>query len=160
MKIIRVWLYKNSKTFFWWLIRWKQSFTYENRYARYSHAELILEDWLCFSSSEVDKWVRFKEIDLYSWNWDVVSIPVSDQKYDKIVAFCKSQEWNAYNWIWIFLAQTLNVNRKWLWDWFCSEIVTRALQEAHLFCTISALFVCPAELGKMLEDNWYKIISN
>jgi len=54
MKTIKVAFYKNSKSIFGKLIRWKQEKKYPYRYSRYSHVELVFEDGQAFSSSEVD----------------------------------------------------------------------------------------------------------
>ena len=153
---LKIWLYKNSKTLFWRLIHWKQE-KYPWRYNRYTHIELIFEDWQAFSSSELDKWVRFKQIDFKQENWDFIDIEVSEKKYNKVLEFCESKTWNEYNWYGIIFAQIFNLNWKWNEDYFCSEIVTRVLQEIGLFCTESALFVCPARLAQLLEENWYMI---
>lgn len=155
---IRVAFYKNSKTKFGWLIRWKQEKNLESRYARYSHVELVFEDWQSFSSSEVDNGVRFKDIKHKKYNWDFIDIEVSEVKYAKILMWCEWQTWNKYNWWWIFFAQTLNFKRKGMWTWFCSEICTRALQEAWFLAPECALFTNPWELAEALERKyWYKI---
>ena len=156
MKTIKIWLYKNSKTFFWKLIRWKQR-KFSWRYARYTHTELVFEDWLSFSSSEVDGWVRFKEIKFKKKNWDFIDIEISNMDYNRVWGFCNIQEWNSYNWAWIFFAQILNFRKKWDWDWFCSEICWRALQEACILCSYGSLFINPAKLAFLLEEKWYKI---
>ncbi len=157
MKTIKIAFYKHSKSFFWKLICWKQDYM-PWRYARYSHAEIVFEDWQSFSSSEQDWWVRFKKIEFKKDNWDFIEIKISEIKYNKILDFCKKQDWNEYNWLWIFFAQILNFNKKGNWDWFCSEIVTRALQEWNILCTESALFVSPWKLAILLENNWFCIL--
>ena len=88
-KTIDIASYKNSKTLFGRLIRWKQ----ENwdklpeRHAQYSHSEVKLGDtW--YSSSEVDGGVRPKKIVDNKGNWDYIHIDVSDEKYEKVKAFC------------------------------------------------------------------------
>ena len=158
MHTIKVRLYKKSKTFFWKLIRVKQNLQkFSWRYAQYSHAELEFENWLSFSSSEVDWGVRIKKIKFKKAHWDFIEIKVSNEKYNKMITFAHSQEWDKYNWLWIVLAQWFNLNFKWEWDWFCSEIVTRCLQESCILCTVSALFVNPAMLAELLEDRWFYI---
>jgi len=152
MKKIKIAFYKHSKSIFGHLIRFKQAFKYENRYARYSHVELVFENWLSFSSSEEDDWVRFKQINHKTKNWDFIEIEISEEKYIKILKFCRRQKGNKYNWFWIFFAQILNMNFKKEWDWFCSEIVSRALQEASFLCPESSLFISPARLAYLLEQ--------
>jgi len=158
MKIIKIAFYKHSKTIFWKWIRVKQRLQwYAERYARYSHTELVFEDWLFFSSSEVDWWVRFKKIKPKKRNWDFIEIEVSDKHYEDILKFCKSQDWNKYNTLWIVLAQICNLNTKKDNQWFCSEITSRALQEAKMLCPYSSLFINPARLANLLENEWFLI---
>jgi len=156
-RIIKVRLYKHTTTNFWKLIVFKQRRKYENRYARYSHAELEFENGFSFSSSEQDGWIRYKMIEFTKQNWDYINIEVSEEQYDAVKLFCDRQVWNKYNWYWIVFAMALNINIKRKGDWFCSEIVTRALQEAHILCTESSLFVDPWKLALLLEENWYNI---
>jgi len=160
MKTIKIALYKNSKTTFWKIIRFKQRFLSKlpKRYSKYSHVELVFENWLFFSSSEIDWWVRFKKIEPKKNHWDFIEIQVDDQEYKKIYDFCVKQNWNWYNWFWIIFAQTLNLNilrRK--WDYFCSEIVSRALQEACFLCIYDSIFISPWKLAFILEENNYLI---
>lgn len=157
MKKIRVAFYKHSKSLFGWLIRWKQQKTLPDRYAIYSHVELIFEEG-SFSSSEEDWGVRFKNIKFKDYNWDYIDIEVTEKQYWKIYNFCEIQAGNWYNWWGIFLAQTLNFNIKGDWDWFCSEICASALQIIHisdLLCLKSALFINPWQLAQLLEKDWY-----
>lgn len=151
MKKIKVAFYKNSKSIFGWLIRWKQEKKYPSRYARYSHVELVFEDGQSFSSSEQDWWVRFKDIKFIDYYWDFIELEMNTEKYNNILDFCKRQTWNSYNWFWIFFAQMFNFNLKWNWDWFCSEICSRALQEAWYLCAESSLFMDPGKLAMTLE---------
>ena len=157
MKTIKIAFYKYSKSFFWKLICWKQD-NLPWRYARYSHTEIVFEDWQSFSSSEQDWWIRFKKIDFKKENWDFIEIKISEIKYNKILDFCKKQDWNEYNWLWIFFAQICNFNKKWNWDWFCSEIVTRALQEWNILCCENSLFTSPWQLAVLLENSWFYIL--
>ena len=157
MKEIKVALYKWKKTFFSKLISWKQSFSYAKRYSDYTHVELVFDNDHSFSSSEVDEWVRFKIIKFKKKNWDFITIPVSNHHYHEIKSFCYSQEWNEYNWWWIFFAQIFNMNFKWKNTWFCSEICSRAIQEAKLLCPESSLFINPARLACLLEEEWFNI---
>jgi hypothetical protein len=123
------------------------------RYARYSHTEIVFEDWLSFSSSEEDGWVRFKKIKWKPVHWDFLEIEVDEEDYYKMLNFAKKQEGNAYNWFWIFFAQFLWLN----WfrkerDFFCSEIVTKTLQIACYMCFYDSLFISPWKLAYTMED--------
>lgn len=147
--------YKKSKTLFWKAIRLQQRIQgLPERYAQYSHVELVFDDWVAFSSSETDGWVRFKHISWKTENWDFIHINLSEKKKKKIYDFCKKQEWNRYNKVGIFFAQILNFNKKRKGTWFCSEIVIRALQEVGMLCTIDSLFTKPWELAMILENDY------
>jgi len=158
MKKIRICFYKNSKTFFWKLIRLKQKFVgLPGKYAKYSHVEIQFGD-VCISSSEVDGGVRAKEIFLNPKNWDVIEMEISDEEYKKMLLFAMEELGNSYNWLWIFFAQILNFNFKGNHDWFCSEFVARVLQEKCLLCSESALFVSPWRLAwKLVNSYWFEI---
>lgn len=157
---MKIAFYKKSKTLFGRLICLKQRLTgMPERYAQYSHVEIIFSDWIAFSSSEVDGWVRFKEIDWNTENWDFIEINISQKREAKIRNFCNKEIWNRYNKTGIFFAQILNFNKKKHWTWFCSEIVTRALQEASMLCTTDSLFTKPWELAMILEK-YYTLEDN
>lgn len=158
MRTIKIGFYKHSKSIFGKLIRFKQSFSYPKRYARYSHVELVLDNWISFSSSEQDWGVRYKEIIFNPDNWDFIELEVSNKNYDEIVKFCNKEVWNAYDWVAIFLSQMLNINKQVKWAWYCSEIVTRAIQIAWYVNWESANFVSPAKLAYILE--WWDHIIN
>ena len=163
-KKIRIASYKGCKTFFSKLISFKQRYIDDlpKRYAKYTHSEIIFEDWMSFSSSEVDWWVRFKKINYKSEHWDFVDIDIPTSKYEKIYNIAKLQSWNGYNWFSIFFSQILKMNIKWEHTFFCSEIVTHLLQICHIsdrICHESAIFVSPWKLLYLLEDG-ERIITN
>lgn len=153
--IIRVAAYKNSKTQFAKLIRFKQYRLSDMpyRYAKYTHTELVFENGMWWSSSEYDKGVRFKEIVDDKGNWDYVDLKVSKAEYDKVYAWCEEQNTNRYNWFWIFFAQVLNT--RWfvkVGDLFCSQWCTKALQQIKRLCGVDAIFVSPGELMYLLKN--------
>ena len=180
---VRVIFYKNSKTKFGELIRFQQRRKgIYGRYAKYSHTEIVFPYYhellneydkiiwihdgtlktkhgISFSSSEVDGGCRFKCIDYNTNNWDSVEIEVTKEQYLDMLLFCRTQNGNSYGMIGIFFAQILNFDKKRPWTRFCSEIVTRCLQEIWMLCPMNALFTKPWELASELEAKWY-IISN
>ena len=157
MRIIKIAFYKHSESFFWWIIRWKQSFNYQNKYSKYSHVEIVFDDWLSFSSSERDWWVRFKKIKFKKYHWDFVDVHVTNTEYNKIITFCHKHKWDSYNWLWILLSQALNFNLRSKKHWFCSEIVARALQEINSIWPFTTAFVHPARLACILNNKNFKI---
>ncbi len=163
MKRIRVAGYKWAKSIFGKVIRFKQKRINKlpKRYCVYSHIELDFWEE-SFSSSEMDGWVRFKQIERKSANWDFIDIYISKKQYNKLYKFAQKQAGNSY-WRWgIFFAQALNINLKWENTYFCSEIVTILLQLAHIsdrICFKSALFVTPWQLMYLLEGGKH-IITN
>lgn len=163
-KKISIAFYKSTKGIFGPLIRFKQYYLQRipYRHAQFSHVELVFDGNECFSSSESDGGVRFKEIDLESTfvsksglrlnKWVKLEIDLTKSQYDRCYAWAKSQTGNKYNWLGIFFAQGLNFNIRREGDWFCSEICLRCLQEAGMFCGENSLFTTPAKLKKLVED--------
>ncbi len=151
--IMKIAFYKKSKTFFGRLIRIKQRYWdgHPKNEAQYSHVELVFSNNVAFSSSECDGGTRFKVIEWNPKHWDFVEVKVTEEQERKIQEFCTKENGQAYNWIGIFFAQFLNFNINRKGDWFCSQIVCRALQEVCLFCGESAHFVTPAKLKKLTK---------
>lgn len=144
---IKLAFYKNSKTFFGRLIRLNQ-YRLQSipwKHSKYSHVELVFGN-KSFSSSETDGGTRFKKIKWKKKNWDFVNIEITEKEYEKVLAFCKKEEGQKYNWIGIFAAQIFNFNKTRDGNWFCSQICCRALQESKKFCGVSAHLVSPAQL--------------
>ena len=178
---LKVPFYKKSKSTFWALIRYKQKRQNLGKYSKYSHAEVLLpadyiqpkvkknlipdiigdikmieKFWLSFSSEE---WtgVRFKAIEFNPENWDFLEIEFTETQMDKMLDFALLHNWDFYNWIWIFFAQQLEMNKKGERTFFCSEISARILQEGWQIPSLSALFINPGQLAQILESKGYKI---
>ena len=164
-------LYKNSKSIFWKLITLKQRLLGYGKYSQYSHIELsfceniIKEYWeyipnlsgkgvVCFSSSEQDKGLRFKRINLNPKNWDVVELKeINEEMERKIIQRCIQLQENRYNWVGILFWQILNINIKGKNSYFCSEICAKLLQVVHIeddLCVESSLFISPSRLVQLL----------
>ena len=148
MKTLRIAYYKKSKTIFGKLIRVKQYRIDKIPYssAQYSHVELCFDDGWFYGSSEVDGGVRAKKIKVKEENWDFVELKLTNKDYLKIREYCESQVNNRYNYAGIFFAQVLNT--RWFkreGDVFCSEFVTKALQQLKMLCGVDALFINPAQ---------------
>lgn len=160
MKTVTLAFYVNSKSFFGKMIQVKQGWLLDLplRYSRITHVELEFSDGISFSSSEQDWGVRFKKIDYKPENWEFIEIGVTEIEEEIIRKWCESKTKNAYNWWGIFFAMGLNFYSTKQDDYFCSQIVTRALQEIWLCCTISSLFTTPWQLAKYLEEKWYPMI--
>ena len=182
MKKIKIAFYKKSKSLFWkWICLLQRLKWMPERYAKYSHTEIVFfwdtessisdlaylvheenyyhnninnvirKFWLSFSSSEEDSWVRFKLIEWNDSNWDFIEFDLPDSNYYTILEFCKWQNGNKYNKVWILFAQIFNMNIKKPWTWFCSEIVTYALQLSKMLCVRHSLFTKPWELAEDLD---------
>ena len=97
--------------------------------SKYSHVEIILgypefpngqTVFECFSSSARDGGVRLKNIHLREDRWDLVTThwPGDETKHDGFFSYLGLK----YDYIGIFLSQTLNLARHDKRRWFCSEI--------------------------------------
>jgi len=148
--------YKGGKGVFSKMITIKQSLNRHipKKYTKYTHTEVLFSDGISFSSSERDGGTRFKKIDYKKASWDYIEIPVSKAKEKKVRDFCKSIEGLKYDWIGVIFAQGLNIFLDKPNCWFCSEAETRALQEIHILCTISACMVSPAKLYTLLKQHY------
>jgi len=179
MKKIKLAFYRNSKSIFGKVIRFQQkNFDgLDNRYALYSHVEIVFESFsatkigfsgldilsaiehgISFSSSEQDGGTRFKVIKWKKSHWDFFDISVTDKQYTDILNFCISQNNKKYNWLGIIFSQGLK--SKWFVremphgyckDWYCSQIVTRAIQAGKMLAGVSSLFTNPGKLKMELD---------
>lgn len=139
--MIRVAFYKAKGNWQDWIIRkWTSG--------PYSHCELVIGDlWL--SASPREKVVRYKAIK-DTGEWDFVS-PDLDVAQVKII-----QDWAAlelgcgYDWLGIFMTQLINFNRQDPHRWFCSELVTAALQQVGMLTGVTPHQTDPNELYAML----------
>ena len=92
----------------------------------YTHVEWVFDNGMCFSASPVDGGCRFKNIDITTPKWKVVDVPWAN--HDEIWEFCTDRDGLKYDWLGIFLSQTLPLNVHDPNRWFCSEIVMASLQ--------------------------------
>lgn len=112
---------KGSTTIMSRLIRW---FTL----SEYDHVEVIIEDkWI--SSSVFTDGVKIKDLHPLTDRWDYVEVDVDGRKKSKVMKFIKEQENLKYDWCGVFCTLFIKRRRESQDRWFCSEIVTRILQE-------------------------------
>lgn len=188
---VKIASYKNSKSFFGVLIKFKQKYlsNLPKRYARFSHSEIVFcynddkdilkrlnkientyfwkenrklntitrdtyfETYNLWFSSEEWTWSRFKFIEDNKNHWIFTDFEVSKEEYLKMLDFAIHEDNNSYNWLWIFFNQTLKLNwfrRK--WDWFCSQITCRILQELCIYKWIDPINVSPWRLAEMWDN--------
>lgn len=117
-------------------------------WSKYSHCELVLNknENICFSSSFRDGWVRQKQINLDSWNWDLFEVDECIMRHLKKIV---TEDWKEYDLLWIFLSQFINL---WIHDenkWFCSELCSDImwLKKPHKFS--------PEKLFKYITSDKY-----
>ena len=157
MKILKVALYKGSKSYFGKAIRFKQYYIdrLPKRFAQYSHAELVFEDGCFYGSSMVDGGVRMKKIRNEKRHWDFIEIKITDKNYKKVRDWCESKVGDGYNYLGIFFAQLLNTH--WFLgreDYFCSHYATSGLQQAKMLCGVDGVFVSPGKLAELLKKDY------
>jgi hypothetical protein len=111
----------------------------------YSHCELIFKDNLSFSA-RFGELVGFKEVEYKEGQWDFVEV---GEPTSELYAFCEEQIGKRYDVLGVlgFVIQIFRTNR---YCWFCSEIVTGALQKKKLLLDVTPCRINPSELGCLL----------
>ena len=166
MKVI---FYKGRKTLFshaiFWFQMWKLRKKIKNlndreKVAQYTHVEAFFDNKVMYSSSERDKGVRGRYMPKLSDSdekslerWDFVELNLSKEAENTILKWFESKDGLKYDRVGIAFAQVLNTN--WFLQedkWFCSEIVTAALQEVGLqkLRGVAPHMVSPADLYLLL----------
>jgi len=139
--MIRVAFYKAKGNWLDWIIRWYTK-------GKYSHCELVIGDlWL--SASPREKVVRYKAIQ-DTGEWDFVSIDLNNLLIEHIQDWASLELGSEYDWLGILLTQTINLNRQDPHRWFCSELVTAALQQAGMLAWVTPHQTDPNELYALL----------
>jgi hypothetical protein len=140
--MIRVAFYKAKGNWLDWIIRkWTKG--------PYSHCELVTGDlWL--SASPREKVVRYKAIKPGQDEWDFVSIDLNTLQIERLQDWAALELGSEYDWLGILLTQTINLNRQDPHRWFCSELVTAALQQAGMLAGITPHQTDPNELYALL----------
>ena len=111
-----------------------------------------------FSASPREGCVRQKDIKFNPERWDVKSIEVTDNEYDRIIDFYKSITGEPYDWAGILgfiLPVQDRTNR-----WFCSESVSNALKITgwEPMWKIDSSNVSPNKLAKLAKiDISYRV---
>lgn len=122
---------------------------------RFSHVELTFEeptrDTWCFSSSNRDKGVRNKAIDLLDGKWEVLELPpLTPKAMSDLIAFCDSIRGWPYDYAGLFFwldGKTFETQDP--HKYFCSEAVLEALQSAGLFPNADAGRTSPGDLYRL-----------
>lgn len=116
----------------------------------YSHAELIFDDGISFSSSLPDHGVRFKHITYNVQSWDFIVVNLSPENEHKVRDFCEKQQGKKYDLLGVLgFVMPLQQEKK---KWFCSEIIIRALQEAGLYRWVIPSRIHPTALHDLLRS--------
>lgn len=87
---------------------------------RFSHAEWVAPDGVCWSSSYRDGGVRSKRIDLHSGRWVLVTVPATPDELAAHRHWCALHQGAQYDWpslLGFVLPWRVSVA---LW-WFCTE---------------------------------------
>lgn len=103
-------------------------------WGKYTHVELIDDrsgkdnplNWNWYSASGMSEgMVRMKTIPYKKESWDIWDIDINDEQ---AIQYIQTQEGKGYDWVGILLNQFLPLKMHSKDKWFCSEIVTRAIQ--------------------------------
>lgn len=114
----------------------------------FSHVELDCGPYGSFSSSIRDGGVRFKEIDYIPGHWVPVDVYVPDTS--SLIAFCRSVSGKKYG-LWDVFRFVVPWWRNKKDEWFCSEVVLRALQEGGRFKGYDPSRVSPGDLYELVR---------
>jgi hypothetical protein len=105
-------------------------------FGKYYHAELLFSDGLSFTSTQMDPGInavdgcRFKRIDYnkHPERWDIIDIPADAIEEDRVRNFCRRQLGCRYDYAGCvrFAIPFWTEHKD---KWFCSEVVTAALQQ-------------------------------
>lgn len=158
---MRVIFWKGQASFFGTLIRLKTG-------SSYTHCELLFSDgtrfgiYGLFKSDfyRVDGKIRTPDVisgyDGKEWNaenWDCISIDGGDE--EKVRKWCEKHRGLKYDWKGIVFCQVFPWGIESKNKWFCSELVTSALQEGG-FPQVKGLKpyqIAPHKLASILENN-------
>lgn len=139
--MVKLAFYKAKGTWLDCLVRrWTRS--------QYSHVEIVFSDGIWFSASPRENEVRFKWIVPKPGHWDFVDICLFPTEEELLREYCEEQDGKRYDWIGIFLSQIIPLgvhNSRW---WFCSEVVSAALQFIGRLAKMSPQCVSPGTLAK------------
>lgn len=82
----------------------------------YSHVEIVLKENSCFSASPREDLVRIKNIDIESGHWDAVetNLKIDLTRIGNILN-------KKYDWLGIFLSETIPLDIHDRGKWYCSE---------------------------------------
>lgn len=114
----------------------------------YSHAELVFSDGVWFSTDPAALVVRLNPAG-YDEGYDFVDVFVTEEQERVVRAWAISQVGKGYDWVGIFLSQFLPLGVQEPNRWFCSEIVTAALQRIGIFAGVKPSSVHPNRLFNM-----------
>jgi hypothetical protein len=104
---------------------------------------------LCFSSSWRDGGVRFKRIALDDpRRWTLVPVPVSGEQAAAVRKWCLRRLGGRYDIAGVLAFKLPFVRQRLNW-WFCSEIVTAALQQAGLLGGVQPHRISPNRLHRL-----------
>ena len=135
-------------------------------WGKYTHVELIddragidkPDNWNWYSASGITEGVvRMKRVVYIEDHWDVWNI--DDIDTELVVNYFKTQDGKGYDWVGIMFNQFLPLRLHSKDKWFCSEIVTRAIQvSSQIGHELKPYNTSPIRLYKYLKE--LNIINN
>ena len=120
--------------------------------SKYSHTEIVFSDNLSFSSSHWDKCSRFKKIEYNKNDWDFLELEISKEKEQRIRSFCEKEKGKECKCFKVVIMHVLGLYKKSKNEWFCSQICSAALQNAHIVEGITPYLVNPIDLYELLLE--------
>jgi hypothetical protein len=84
-------------------------------------------------------------------HWDAVEVPLTDADTMAMQHWLASELGCGYDWLGLWLAQVLGINRESRTKWFCSELAVAALQKVGKFYGVRPCAISPNALAKMVK---------
>lgn len=121
--------------------------------SRYSHVEMVFDNGDCISSSLRDDGVRVKKIRMADEKWLLLRLNVTKRQEQKMRLWLAHRIGASYDFKGLLLSHVFPLGMHDKQNFFCSELLTLALQYAQVVdVSIDANEVSPQLLLEMLEE--------
>lgn len=98
----------------------------------YSHVQFLFSDGKSFVCSPRIGGCRFETTEYKADEWDMITVPLTDQEEETVREFCEQQDGKKYDWfgaLGIPMPDFFHQNKK---KWFCTEVVITSFQQVRM----------------------------